>query len=57
LAKNAGKRLGGSILINTKRGANAIIGAQLVAKARPNGDTTLVAAGFTMARCALVSQF
>lgn len=43
-----GKRLGGSFLIDNKPGANTIIGAQLVAKARPDGYTMLIAAGSTM---------
>jgi tripartite-type tricarboxylate transporter receptor subunit TctC len=48
VGENLGKRLGGSFLIDNKPGANTIIGAQLVAKARPDGYTMLIAAGSTM---------
>ncbi len=48
VGENLGKRLGGSFLIDNKPGANTIIGAQLVAKARPDGYTLLIAAGSTM---------
>ncbi len=48
VGENLGKRMGGSFLIDNKPGANTIIGAQLVAKARPDGYTLLIAAGSTM---------
>ena len=48
VGEQLGKRLNGTFLIDNKPGANTIIGAQLVAKARPDGYSLLIAAGSTM---------
>jgi len=48
VGEQLGKRIGGTFLIDNKPGANTIIGAQQVAKARPDGYTMLIAAGSTM---------
>lgn len=48
VGEQIGKRLGGNVVVDNKPGANTIIGAQHVAKARPDGHTLLIAAGSTM---------
>ncbi len=48
VGEQVAKRLGGTVLIDNKPGANTIIGAQFVAKAKPDGHTLLIAAGSTM---------
>jgi tripartite-type tricarboxylate transporter receptor subunit TctC len=48
VGEQLGKRVGGSFLIDNKPGANTIIGAQHVAKSRPDGYTLLIAAGSTL---------
>lgn len=48
VGEQIGKRIGATVPVDNKPGANTIIGAQLVAKARPDGYTLLIAAGSTM---------
>ena len=48
VGEQLGRRLGSPFPVDNKPGANTIIGAQLVAKARPDGYTLLIAAGSTM---------
>ena len=48
VGEQMGKRLGGNVVVDNRPGANTIIGAQHVAKARPDGHTLLIAAGSTM---------
>lgn len=48
IAEQLGRRTGGTFPVDNKPGANTIIGAQHVAKARPDGYTLLIAAGSTM---------
>jgi len=48
VGEQLGKRLGGSFLIDNKPGANTIIGAQHVARSKPDGYSLLIAAGSTL---------
>lgn len=48
VGEQIGKRIGGNVIIDNKPGANTIIGAQHVARARPDGHTLLIAAGSTL---------
>ena len=48
VGEQLGRRTGGTFPVDNKPGANTIIGAQHVARARPDGYTLLIAAGSTM---------